>query len=370
MDLLSDLILFSALQGFFLSIMLLVLGVRNKLHSNYWFALILLSISVYLVEWYALMTGWIANNPQFMLSTYPALFFIGPLVYIHFRSSRGLKISRKHHLLFLLPVTIYFLFIPFYVANTSVPPDQCRSNIMASFNQVSLITKPWFFPLYTVLFIGLALHNGRSTMRTNNTKGIGNVLNSREKWQMTLNYLLLFYFLISLSYGIVSTFKPQFIGAFFSMYLFLLLCLIVHVVAAKIIISPSLFSNVKPFKTSRKYERSSLDGKMSQAVLPKIRHFIEGERAFLQSDLTIHEVSEVLGISRNKVSQVINEQIGLSFQDYINSQRIEEAKRILKNGDVQVTHLALDVGFNNKVSFYRSFKKFTGKSPTEFTRQL
>ncbi|MEM8895131.1 MAG: AraC family transcriptional regulator, partial [Bacteroidota bacterium] len=68
----------------------------------------------------------------------------------------------------------------------------------------------------------------------------------------------------------------------------------------------------------------------------------------------------------------INEQEGVSFSDFINKYRVEDAKKLLSSGrSKQVTILAisLEAGFNSKTAFYNTFKKFTGQTPTEFIKE-
>ncbi len=78
-----------------------------------------------------------------------------------------------------------------------------------------------------------------------------------------------------------------------------------------------------------------------------------------------------LGTHPNYLSQIINEKEGKSFYDFVNSFRVEEFKRLVKDSkNKQFTLLALayDCGFNSKSSFNRYFKKNTGKTPSEFVK--
>jgi AraC-like DNA-binding protein len=61
----------------------------------------------------------------------------------------------------------------------------------------------------------------------------------------------------------------------------------------------------------------------------------------------------------------------MSFYDYINQYRIEEAKNklsssISNNLSYSISDIAYQCGFNNRVSFYKAFKKITRTTPTEF----
>jgi len=69
---------------------------------------------------------------------------------------------------------------------------------------------------------------------------------------------------------------------------------------------------------------------------------------------------------------IINRHFGANFYTFINSYRIEEAKKMLKDSakkDITITEIYLAVGFNSKSVFYTFFKKLEGMTPTKY-RQL
>ncbi len=79
-----------------------------------------------------------------------------------------------------------------------------------------------------------------------------------------------------------------------------------------------------------------------------------------------------MNISVNHLSQVINEQLGMTFFDYVNSYRVEEVKARLSSPDVKnftLLGIAYDSGFNSKSSFNSIFKKFTGLTPSQFAKE-
>jgi AraC-like DNA-binding protein len=72
------------------------------------------------------------------------------------------------------------------------------------------------------------------------------------------------------------------------------------------------------------------------------------------------------GIGEHHLSRVINHHFKKSFNELINSYRIDEAKQRLKNEQTPITTIAFEVGFNSIASFNRVFKESVGVSPTEF----
>jgi AraC-like DNA-binding protein len=72
------------------------------------------------------------------------------------------------------------------------------------------------------------------------------------------------------------------------------------------------------------------------------------------------------------LSMIINRHFGANFYTFINSYRIDEAKRMLKDPakiDITITEIYLAVGFNSKSVFYTFFKKLEGMTPTKYRQQ-
>ena len=99
---------------------------------------------------------------------------------------------------------------------------------------------------------------------------------------------------------------------------------------------------------------------------------IKQEKLYMDPDLTLDSLADSLDIMPRDLSMVINRHFGANFYTFINSYRIEEAKKILKDPaykDTTITEIYLTVGFNSKSVFYTFFKKLEGMTPTKF-RQL
>jgi AraC-like DNA-binding protein len=74
-----------------------------------------------------------------------------------------------------------------------------------------------------------------------------------------------------------------------------------------------------------------------------------------------------LSITPNQLSQIINQQAGKSFYEFVNEYRIDYAKHLLKqHPDKTVLDIALAAGFGNKATFNRVFKQHTRITPTGF----
>ena len=104
-----------------------------------------------------------------------------------------------------------------------------------------------------------------------------------------------------------------------------------------------------------------------EALMQRIIDLMENKKLYLNSNLKMSDVAIELGIHQNQVSACINTNKGISFNQFVNSYRVEYAKQQLcKQSDIKMTQVALDSGFANEKSFFRSFKALTDMTPREW----
>jgi len=99
---------------------------------------------------------------------------------------------------------------------------------------------------------------------------------------------------------------------------------------------------------------------------------MEEKQPYLDPDLTISRLSELLNVKIEFLSEVLNSRLDRNFFDFINKYRVEEFKIqcILKaNSHLSIMGIAYNCGFNSKASFYRAFKKFEGMSPSAYIEE-
>ena len=99
----------------------------------------------------------------------------------------------------------------------------------------------------------------------------------------------------------------------------------------------------------------------------------EKEKIYRENDINLEMVARKLNTTRHNASQVINEHFKVSFHELINTYRIDEAKKILKEHNdhgLNIIDVAYEVGYNNKVTFNKAFKKKTQLTPSEFQRSV
>ena len=100
-------------------------------------------------------------------------------------------------------------------------------------------------------------------------------------------------------------------------------------------------------------------------LLEKIRKLMSEEKLYLYPNLKVSDLARLLNSNRNYIYNAINVEMGISFSDYINSQRIDYASQLLKaNPELSINDVMFKSGFTSTSAFYRNFKKFKGITPT------
>lgn len=122
---------------------------------------------------------------------------------------------------------------------------------------------------------------------------------------------------------------------------------------------------------AKRYETSSLTPERSERYMQKLLNCMETEKPFTDGDLTLKKLAKKLAVPPQHLSRVINERLNQNFVDFINTYRIEEAKKRLVDPSrkhYSVLAIAEEVGFNSKSSFNLVFKKHTSMTPSEFRK--
>jgi len=104
-------------------------------------------------------------------------------------------------------------------------------------------------------------------------------------------------------------------------------------------------------------------------IMKEIEKIMSEDRIYRDTTLSVDLLAQKIGYKRHNVSMAINHCMNKSFNTFINEYRVKEAIHILSKSNINtftVDAIAFDVGFGNRRTFYRVFKKMTGLSPTEF----
>lgn len=280
-----------------------------------------------------------------------------PLVYLYARRvMTRQKISFKdsvHLIPFAVTVWAYF---PFYTLEASEKLNALRQGLVA--NHIRFVQ---YITLAVILvMVGYTLFTYLS-FRSHNV-GL-----NKKRWFLWVIGSFSCYVLAMITYfvltrmGLISTGHDYFIT--YTIVFFIGLLSYFGIMQPEVFEGRSMDS-ILPFK---KYRTTGLSESHSKELKLQLLDYFKEARPYLKNDLRLSDVAVHLNLSRHHTSQVINEHFDANFFDFVNRYRIEEAKELLlQENQLNITDIIYSSGFNNRVSFYNAFKKFTGMTPGAF----
>jgi YesN/AraC family two-component response regulator len=119
-----------------------------------------------------------------------------------------------------------------------------------------------------------------------------------------------------------------------------------------------------------RYEKSKIKNLDLNGILERLKNLMEEKKFFINEDICLNMLARELDIESYQLSQIINENFNKNFNSFINTYRIEEAKKLLlKEGERTIFSISYAVGFNSPAPFYEWFQKLTGVSPSRFRKK-
>jgi AraC-like DNA-binding protein len=85
-----------------------------------------------------------------------------------------------------------------------------------------------------------------------------------------------------------------------------------------------------------------------------------------REELSLTKVAKAVNMNANYLSENFKRVTGINFVDYVAHARFEDACRLLHDSDLRISDIAFAAGFQSLSQFNRVFKRFSGKSPTQF----
>jgi len=106
-----------------------------------------------------------------------------------------------------------------------------------------------------------------------------------------------------------------------------------------------------------------------QNEFQRLNSFIISKQLYTDPYLSLESLAQKQDMSVSHLSKLINAFSNYNFSDYVNSLRIEQAKKLLNDNTFDqytIVAIGLESGFNSKSTFYTAFKKFTSQTPSEY----
>ncbi len=359
--------LFTALIGFFVFIVLNLKNNKNN-SSTTLISFFVLMHSVFILDLFFFLSTLRYSYPHTFLISITFSFLYGPVIYFYYKKIVFNYKFRKIDLLHLIPtLIIVFVATPYYFYSATdklgIMLEVGYQNTKPLFGYV-FIVKLTSLIIYTSLIIRIYYQKVK-----NNTK----LALVKMKWQKGIVFLVSSYVVFYCIYGliIVSNVIPR-IEILFHLQIVTMAVMVLYI-GYKAYINPKLFSIGYFEENLNKYKKSGLTSSFSQDLRNRLVYLLEVEKIYRQNNISLEVLSNKLDTNRHNTSQVINEHFDLNFFELINKFRIEEALEIINNDthkNMNIIDIAYEVGFNNKVTFNKSFKKLLSQTPSQYIAAL
>lgn len=344
MDVSSELLFFFSALGAFNG---LLLGLyysflkKPKHISNFFLGgfLICLSIRIGKSVIFYFNTDLAFSYLQFGLT---ACLFIGPFLYFYLRSIYGnINNLIKHWrwcYAILIPLALFVNFAFPFEHNIDLWRPSIIDGIYAIWFVFSMMTLPFIFKII-------------KTSRQHNSR-----ISSQGFWDISIfigNMLIWAAFTF-------CGFTSYILGALLFSFMFYLLVLLL------------MFNKKDDFSgksETEKYKNKKIDKTKADQILLSLNKYLIEEKRITNPSIKLALVAKELNIPSHTLSQVLNDNLGKSFPQYLNEHRIDVAKKMLiDNQTLTLESIGYDCGFNSKSTFYLTFKKLTGMTPASFQK--
>ncbi len=341
-------------------------------HRPGWLATVVTVVSI--LVWFNAFAvfGLTARFPHLIGLTFPLWYVIGPALYLHVRRGSDLP-ARPLSLLahFGIGIVISVYLIPFWVLPGDLKLALARNGPIIGGSTAGMLSLSIVFLLqvsvYAALTRRLADRASESTRQMSADARIERVI-----WIHRTIFVMGAYLAADLTVAVGFFLTGGAPPVWIQQSSVIALSVTLYAVGYAILLQPTMLFLPSVDNGAAKYRRSNIDEETRARYLEGLRHLMAEEKAYRQTDLKLSNVAEQLGISRHHLSQVLNQDLGVSFYDFVNGYRVDEAAaRLLDPASANQTVLAVahDVGFNSSAAFYRVFKRCKKTTPTEFVAQ-
>lgn len=286
----------------------------------------------------------------------------GPYLYIYIRELIRKEKStnfnyRKHFVIFML---FYLLLVinpePLHPGGP-IDPIESGFHPLKYFGFINIT----YFIFYGFLTISLIVKNNLEI------KNIFAYRNNRLTlyWLAALPIIFILLTLIVVLIETLGIYKSS-LNNIFHLYIFLVLAL--YLIFFSIKQRPIYIELKKKVGENNLNENSTI---ISQ--LEKITKVMEEDKLYKNPSLSIYDLSNKIGVPKNKLSSIINDELSLNFFQFVNQYRLQEVVDLFKDDEERkynILDLAYESGFNSKSSFNSLFKQHYNMTPSQYRKKL
>lgn len=373
LNLISATMLLGIIQALFLAIVFLGYG-RKGNHVFIGIAMLILALIEF--ESFLNYTGYVIYAPWIINTTTPMIFALGPLSYFYIRRTSGYRSFKKRDLLHFAPALSYFFYSFFFFFQN----NGFKINSALKANHPEAIIPGYFADFPTdplriqgfVVIEGLAIHLLIYSIVSFVflRKQSAQVTQKRSRYPVHVRWayiwmlsLLIGSMLLLSTGGVINGIRIY--KSWLPAFTIDIYCVLIIYINMAYWLGDALI----PFISQNKYSKSPLDQKDQQSLLAGLQLIMLRQKPYKNADFSLNQLARLAQLSPHVTSQVINAGSGMSFNEFVNWYRIDEARKLLTDpaGDqIKVEGLAYELGYKSKSAFFTSFRRFTDTTPGRF----
>jgi AraC-like DNA-binding protein len=357
--------LFASLLGLFIFVLLNLKKGANRVSAFLMSMFVLLnSLFILHLSLYLINCQYYFPNTLLFSTVFTLLY--GPLIYFYFKITAVNYKLKWVDALHLIPAVGLLVYIsPFYALSSIEKFIILFDQEDILINEANFIIAAKIISLVLYAFLTYRIY----LISKSKSKKKFKLLWQRNIIAIYVTYVLTFIVYTTITSGIFD------IPIFFHLQILVVVGLLFYVAYVSYV-QPEVFKGevklVDPIGIF-KYKSSALTPSYSLELKEELLALLDDDRIYKESGISLDLLSEKLGTSRHNTSQIINEHFNMNFYELMNKYRIDEAIQLIKNGKenkLNIIDIAYKVGFNNKVSFNKSFKKALSVTPTQYIKSL
>ena len=93
-------------------------------------------------------------------------------------------------------------------------------------------------------------------------------------------------------------------------------------------------------------------------------------KTHFKEEITLQEISDLVSMTIPSFCRYFKKMTSKTFTQFVNEYRLVHASKLLAEQPMTITDVCYECGFNNFSHFSKSFKAFTGHSPSDYRKQL
>jgi len=347
-----------------LGLQFILLKKKFRTFPNFMLMLVLTNIFLHYLYYYLFYRGVITYSSNLAYSIIPFATTAPVIVYYYVVSVIYGKINfTKRSILHIVPILINGIIFIFFIKSTIYKQE------------LLFVAKSVLISLYIIYpFVIL-----KTIASFYNTKGFIIRVFKFNKKKTSLIRLLVYMMILHFCILVVKNNLPLFVDGYQKTMDIINLSFLIflgYAISYVIISEPKAIHLVEEkigLGGFRKYEKSKLTRSTAEDNVKILNNIMEVSKPYLDSEFDLAQFSKLSKIPTHTISETLNGLIGQSFNDYVNNYRVEEFKILSSKKEYKnftILALAFEAGFKSKATFNAAFKKFTGKTPSQFVKNL